>query len=445
MKSKFECGCLCPVWVVFWRYCCSTSDWVGRHLHLMPYDMSSSMSAGYISQKVSCVFSLAPSLIWTHSILINLIIPHRIHGTNGILWYLPTWMLDFYGKSVGKYTVHSWIRHGIQTATLAHGSDSRFTVPPLKCARRVWAVPAPFFFFGGKRHEINGKIPGSMIFKTGCYCDVCCFSCIFWCYPKLVCWTSFYVLNAVFWGRSSGLRCFKLHHGLNLSSGSLRVSTTFETALKPDKNFTTVDGWNPANQLRLVVYPIIYGVLYIPGGAGFLPSTVCDSTFVGDPLPLAPIMDQIWFYPSLWHQSWTFFDSVWSCGLHLRCNCLVLDCNGQIELEWTVTPPGRLTLKPSKLELLDDSNLSFGQWTVRIHAAFVFRENWDDLLTKVKAMELRLEAAPPWAFGQTAGRCFFTFRLQPSLKGFQLQLPKPEPQKQWRLCALKSQRTDNIW
>ena len=28
------------------------------------------------------------------------------------------------------------------------------------------------------------------------------------------------------------------------------------------------------HQLRLVVYPIIYKVLYIPGGAGFLPSTV---------------------------------------------------------------------------------------------------------------------------------------------------------------------------
>ena len=33
----------------------------------------------------------------------------------------------------------------------------------------------------------------------------------------------------------------------------------------------TVDGWNPANQLRLVAYPIIYRVLYIPGGClGFL-------------------------------------------------------------------------------------------------------------------------------------------------------------------------------
>ncbi len=28
------------------------------------------------------------------------------------------------------------------------------------------------------------------------------------------------------------------------------------------------------HQLRFVVYPIIYKVLYIPGGAGFLPSTV---------------------------------------------------------------------------------------------------------------------------------------------------------------------------
>jgi len=36
----------------------------------------------------------------------------------------------------------------------------------------------------------------------------------------------------------------------------------------------TVDGRNPANQLRLVVYPIIYEILYIPGGAGFQPSTV---------------------------------------------------------------------------------------------------------------------------------------------------------------------------
>ena len=36
----------------------------------------------------------------------------------------------------------------------------------------------------------------------------------------------------------------------------------------------TDDGRNPANQLRLVVYPIIYRVLYMPNGAGVPPSTV---------------------------------------------------------------------------------------------------------------------------------------------------------------------------
>lgn len=35
----------------------------------------------------------------------------------------------------------------------------------------------------------------------------------------------------------------------------------------------TIDG-NPANQVRLVVYPNIYRALYIPGGEGFLLSTV---------------------------------------------------------------------------------------------------------------------------------------------------------------------------
>ncbi len=32
------------------------------------------------------------------------------------------------------------------------------------------------------------------------------------------------------------------------------------------------------HQLRLVVYSIIYRVLYIPGGAGFLPSTIVINT-----------------------------------------------------------------------------------------------------------------------------------------------------------------------
>ncbi len=37
--------------------------------------------------------------------------------------------------------------------------------------------------------------------------------------------------------------------------------------------------------LRLVVYPIIYEVLYIPGGAGFQPSTVVG----GEITPVKPI------------------------------------------------------------------------------------------------------------------------------------------------------------
>ena len=40
------------------------------------------------------------------------------------------------------------------------------------------------------------------------------------------------------------------------------------------KFFHTVDGRNSFNQLRLVVHPFIYIVLYILGGAGFFPSTV---------------------------------------------------------------------------------------------------------------------------------------------------------------------------
>ena len=42
----------------------------------------------------------------------------------------------------------------------------------------------------------------------------------------------------------------------------------------------TVDGRNPANQLRLVVYPNIYRVLYISGGClGFQPSTVVTTSW----------------------------------------------------------------------------------------------------------------------------------------------------------------------
>ena len=40
----------------------------------------------------------------------------------------------------------------------------------------------------------------------------------------------------------------------------------------------------PNNQLRLVVYPIIYRVSYIPGGARFQPSTVAIAYIFFDDL-----------------------------------------------------------------------------------------------------------------------------------------------------------------
>ena len=53
---------------------------------------------------------------------------------------------------------------------------------------------------------------------------------------------------------------------------------TFWRSKGVEKINEILDWWQPEirreNQLRLVVYPIIYMVLYISGGAGFLPSTV---------------------------------------------------------------------------------------------------------------------------------------------------------------------------
>ena len=42
--------------------------------------------------------------------------------------------------------------------------------------------------------------------------------------------------------------------------------------LECSSNFTTVDGRNPATVDMIIKYPIIYRVLYISGGAGFLSS-----------------------------------------------------------------------------------------------------------------------------------------------------------------------------
>ena len=56
-----------------------------------------------------------------------------------------------------------------------------------------------------------------------------------------------------------------------LHPGQYRQNTSNNHTIKQKKE-DTVDGRNLANQLRLVVFPIIYRVSYIPGGAGFLPS-----------------------------------------------------------------------------------------------------------------------------------------------------------------------------
>ncbi len=50
------------------------------------------------------------------------------------------------------------------------------------------------------------------------------------------------------------------------------------------------------NQLRLVVYPIIYKVLYIPGGAGFQPSTVWN--LVNYPITENPVWLTMEWYGS---------------------------------------------------------------------------------------------------------------------------------------------------
>ena len=57
----------------------------------------------------------------------------------------------------------------------------------------------------------------------------------------------------------------------------VRVFIWFSALSMESGPLHTVDGRHPAHQLRLVAYPSIDRVLYIPGGAGFLSSTVCQN------------------------------------------------------------------------------------------------------------------------------------------------------------------------
>ncbi len=48
------------------------------------------------------------------------------------------------------------------------------------------------------------------------------------------------------------------------------------------------------HQMRLVVYPIIYSVSYIPGGAGFLPSTVSQEKSLKITIDLSCLIPPVW-------------------------------------------------------------------------------------------------------------------------------------------------------
>ena len=59
-------------------------------------------------------------------------------------------------------------------------------------------------------------------------------------------------------------------HGVKVDSHTFQAGRAGVVMCYQPKQCTTVDGRNPANQLRLVLFPIIYPRFY----AGFLPSTV---------------------------------------------------------------------------------------------------------------------------------------------------------------------------
>ena len=64
---------------------------------------------------------------------------------------------------------------------------------------------------------------------------------------------------------------------LLISPKGCRCFNTRMTVTSLGLGFPTFDGWNPANQLRLVVYPRAHYLqvfVHMPGGTGFQPSTV---------------------------------------------------------------------------------------------------------------------------------------------------------------------------
>ena len=100
--------------------------------------------------------------------------------------------------------------------------------------------------------------------------------------------------------------------GKNKASKQLTLNHAEPTTGIPN----TVDGRNPANQVRLVVYPIIYKVLYIPGGAGFQPSTVSS-------ILLSP---WVGCAEALLHPGWQFWGETASVNLRALRKCNIHIC-----------------------------------------------------------------------------------------------------------------------
>ena len=80
-----------------------------------------------------------------------------------------------------------------------------------------------------------------------------------------------------------GIRGTQYLFGRPARAGIAPIAKSLGFGAASDEQILTVDGSEiqQTHQLRLVVYPIIYRVSYIPGGAGFLPSTVL-LVFSGD-------------------------------------------------------------------------------------------------------------------------------------------------------------------
>ena len=154
--------------------------------------------------------------------------------------------------------------------------------------------------------------------------------------------------------------------------------TTKLTWLKIKKWYHRVDGRNPANQLILKKYSIIYRVLYIPGDSEFLPSTVLSlqrsfwdiqflQTFwstasagnLNDKVPHpsphdrsqthAYHFDFLW----IWHCRHAFWGNLIFTNLYSRSPCWQL-CAGR--------------------KLLSENGLKYDLWTPQCHETIVTQD-----------------------------------------------------------------------